>query len=329
MKKIKILATGGTISAHHSNRLDFRNYVSGHYSGEEIIETISEVREMAEIDVEQLSNLSSTLIDAANWIKLRERIHKHLNEEGYDGIMITHGTNTLEETAYFLNLTVHTDKPVVLTGAQRPLSGLSSDAPINLYNAIKVACSDHAKEKGVLVVSNDQINSARDVVKTNTYRLETFQSGEVGCLGFVDPDNTVQFYYEPTRRHTYHSEFSTIEISQLPHVEIVYSYAGAKGTIINSLVDSGDINGIVLAGTGAGRCSYEEEKAMKNANQKGIQGVLSTRCIHGRVVPLEKYDYLNAVTSDNLPPHKARILLMLALLNYQDPLTIQKIFDTY
>ncbi|MBO1911303.1 asparaginase, partial [Microvirga sp. 3-52] len=202
MKKIKILATGGTISAHHANRVDFRNYISGHYSCEDITKEIPEIHDIASIEIEQLANFSSTVITSSHWLQLRKRINQCLNNEGYDGIVITHGTNTLEETAYFLHLTMDTEKPIVLTGAQRPLSGLSSDAHINLLNAVKVASSKDSYGKGVLVALNDQISSARDVAKTNTYRLETFQSGQLGFLGYIDPDNTVQFYRAPTRTHT-------------------------------------------------------------------------------------------------------------------------------
>jgi L-asparaginase len=329
MKKIKILSTGGTISAHHTNRLDYRNYVSGHYTGEEIVHDIPEIHDIADVDIEQISNLSSTLINSSHWLALRARINRYLNEEDFDGIVITHGTNTLEETAFFLHLTMNTDKPIVLTGAQRPFSGLSSDAHINLLNAIKVASSDASYGKGVLVVLNDQISSARDVSKTNTYRLETFQSGEMGYLGYVDPDNTIQYYRTPLRKHTVNSEFATMGLDVLPTVEIVYSYAGANGNIIRLLTESGNVDGIVVAGTGAGRCSDEEEKALAIAREKGIQVVLASRVWNGRVVPIEKYGYLNAPTSDNLPAHKARILLMVALMKYREYADVQQVFDTY
>src|SRR5690625_1317833 len=306
-KKIKILAMGGTISAHHENRLELSNYASGHYSGEEIIDTIPEINDMADISIEQLTNFSSTLITSSHWMQLREKINQALNEENFDGIVITHGTNTLEETAYFMHLTLNTEKPVVLTGAQRPLTAVSSDAHLNLYNAVKVASSDVSYGKGVLVVLNDQINCARDVTKTNTYRLESFHSGELGCLGFVDPDNSVQFYRVPARQHTTESIFSSMNGSELPHVEIVYSYAGAGGNIIRSLTSSGNVDGIIIAGTGAGRCSYEEEKAASEAQEKGIQIVMGSRCEHGRVVHLQKYEHLSAPTADNLRSEERRV----------------------
>ena len=328
-RKIKVFAMGGTISAHHEDRLNLSDYESGYYSGEEIAQAIPEINDIAEVHIEQLTNVSSTLITSNHWLDLRKQINQSLNEEGFDGVVITHGTNTLEETAYFLHLTVNTEKPVILTGAQRPLTALSSDAHLNLYNAVKVASADTAYGKGVLVVLNDQINCARDVTKTNTYQLESFQSGELGCLGFVEPDNTVQFYRSPARKHTTHSVFSTIKDKALPHVEIVYSYAGAGGNIIRSLSSSGDVDGIIIAGTGGGRCSYKEEKAASEAQKKGIQIVMGSRCAHGRVVPLEKYDHLGAPTADNLSPQKARILLMIALSKFQEHTQLQEVFNTY
>src|SRR5690625_1905812 len=269
MKRIKVLATGGTISAHHHNRLNLRNYESGYYSVEEVLKRIPEIEKIATVDIEQMANISSTLINTSHWLSLREKVQKCVNDQQYDGVVITHGTNTVEETAYFLHLTVNSNKPIVLTGAQRPLSALSSDAPLNLLNAIKVAASDAAYEKGVLVLLNDQISSARSVSKMNTYRLETFQSLEQGYLGFIDPDDEVVFYQAPLRKHTYLSSFSTKCFDKLPDVGIVYSYAGANGDIIKHLTKCG-MKGIVVAGTGAGRCSYDEEKAIEEARRAGV-----------------------------------------------------------
>ncbi len=329
VKKIKLIATGGTISAHHPDRTDLSNYTSGVYTGEDFLKEIPELGRVAHIDVEQLANFSSTLITPTHWLQLKKKVNKALIEENYDGVVITHGTNTLEETAYFLHLTVGSAKPVVLVGAQRPFSGLSSDAQMNLIHAIRVASSEKSIGKGVLVVLNDEISCARDVTKTNTYRLETFQSRQLGFLGYVDPDQTVQFYHSPERTHTIHSEFSTLQVEQLPHVEIVYSYAGTDGNLIRWLTKYGDAAGIVVAGTGAGRCSDAEEEALREARKKGIHVVLSSRVGSGRVVPIDHYKDMEAITSDNLLPQKARILLMLSLVKYNDPKQIQQLFDQY
>jgi L-asparaginase len=329
LKRIKLIAMGGTISAHHDSRIDFRNYVSGRYSGSDLIRAIPELQDIAAVDVEEMAGISSTLIDARHWLQLREKAHRYLNEEGYDGLVITHGTNTLEETAYFLHLSVNSNKPIVLTGSQRPPSSLGTDAYINILSAVRVASSGAAVGKGVLVVLNEQINGARDATKTNTYRLETFKSGEIGVLGHVDPDERVVFHRAPERRHTADSEFSRLEIPALPAVEIVYSYAGATGRVIRCLLADGAIDGIVVAGTGAGRCSGEEEAALVEAVAAGMPVVMSSRVGNGRVVPIEAYAHLRGAFADNLAPHKARILLMLALLDDRYRTDLQAAFDLY
>ena len=176
------------------------------------------------------------------------------------GIIFTHGTNTIEETAYFMNLTVRSDKPVVIVGAQRPFSTLSSDGPLNLLNAIRVAADPVSRGKGTLVVLNDEINAARDVTKTNTYRLETFQSRELGILGYADPDKIV-FYRAPTRRHTAQSQFDLTQTGELPKVSILYGYAGDDGDLAKAAVAAG-AKGLVIAGTGAGH-TQNARKALK------------------------------------------------------------------
>lgn len=329
MKKIKLIAMGGTISAHHNDRSDFRNYVSGHYSGADLVRALPELRGLAEVDVDEVAGISSTRIDTGHWLLLRDKAHRYLNDEGYDGLVITHGTNTLEETAYFLHLTVNSSKPIVLTGAQRPFSSLSTDAHANLLAAVRVASADNAAGKGVLVVLNDQINSAREATKTNTYRLETFRSDALGELGQVDPDGRAVFYRAPLRRHTVNSEFARLNMTDLPLVEIVYSYAGARGNIIRFLISEGRAAGIIMAGTGAGRCSGDEEAALIEAEAAGIRVVMSSRAHGGRVVPLKAYAHLQAATADNLSPQKARILLMLALQSGKDHAALQEVFDTY
>ena len=328
MKRIKVIATGGTISAHHDDRIDVRNYVSGHYSGEEIIASLPELRRFAEVDVEQLSNFSSTVIDDRHWVLLKERVTAILEEEGYDGVVITHGTNTLEETAYFLHLTVLSEKPVVVTGAQRPFSGLSTDASMNILNAIQVAASSEASSCGVLVVLNNEIWSARDVSKTSTYRLQTFQSMNTGPLGTIDPDHRVRLLHRPVRKHTAQSMWANETFDALPRVDIVYSYAGADGVMIDALVAAGT-EGIVIAGTGAGRCSPLEEEAIERAVQAGIVVAMSSRVGSGVVVPIDAYAHIPFVTTDTLSPQKARILLKLAVRQTKNVATIQTYFEQY
>lgn len=329
MKQIKVIEMGGTISAAGKNRLDLKDYHSGKFTGEDFLKSIPELLDIADVSFDPFIHISSTEVNSEHWMQLRERIMRYLIEENYDGIVISHGTNTIEETAYFLNLTIPSEKPIVIVGSQRPYTALSSDANLNLYNAVRVAASDEAIGKGVLVVLNDEINSAREVTKTNTYRLETFQSGQLGLLGYVDPDERVVFYREPTRKHTIHSEFSKLDFNKLPEIEIVYSYAGATEFLINSITESGNFSGIVTAGTGAGLISPKELTGLRKAKAAGLSVVRSSRVGNGRVMEVEPYKDDGFISADNLLPQKARILLMLSLLKYDCPKAIQEVFNTY
>ena len=320
---------GGTISAHGKNRLDLKDYTSGRYKGNDFFEAIPELREIAEVEFETFLSVSSTAITASHWIQLREKVTACLLEEDFDGVVITHGTNTLEETAYFLHLTIPTSKPIVFVGAQRPFTALSSDAQLNLVQAVRVAANDASYGKGVLVVLNDEISSAREVTKTNTYRLETFQSGQLGFLGFIDPDQEVHFYRKPTKKHTIHSTFATTSFSQLPNVEIIYSYAGSTGNVIEHIIQTKKYAGIVVAGTGAGLVSPSEIQALKEATQAGLFVVRSSRVGNGRVVPIDLYKQYSFISGDNLLPQKARILLMLSLVKYKHFEDIQQVFHTH
>lgn len=329
MKHIHIIEMGGTISAQGLNRLDLKDYTSGIFQRDHFIDQIPELKEIASLSFTTFSNISSTKITAQHWIELRQIIIDTLAKEDVDGFVISHGTSTLEETAYFLHLTVPTDKPIVFVGAQRPFTALSSDAPLNLLHAIRVAASDDAIGKGVLVVLHDEISSAREVTKHSTYRLDTFQSNKHGFLGVVDTDYTVQMYRQPLRKHTIHSEFADLDITKLPNVEIVYSYAGASNIVIDAIVNHGDFAGIVAAGTGAGLVSPAELAALQAATERGLFVVRSSRVGSGRVVPIKPYEPYNFISGDDLLPQKARILLMLCLLKYEDVHHIQRIFDTY
>lgn len=329
MKRICIIATGGTISAHHDDRTDFRNYRSGHYSGKDFVAELPELKSIAEVEVLQLSNFSSTRVGDSHWALLHRTVTELLAQPEIDGIVITHGTNTLEETAYLLNLTLQSDKPVVLTGAQRPFSALGSDAQVNLLDALQVAASESAIGAGVLVVLNNIIASAREVTKGNTYRLHSFQMYEPAMLGTVDPDRNVELYHRPARRYCTSSALATERLPDaLPIVDIIYSYAGATGEMIEALVNKG-AQGIVIAGTGAGRVSPAEEVALRQAVEKGVTLAMSSRVGSGRVVPIECYDDLPMVTADNLPPQKARILLKLGLAQGASREELQRLFDTH
>ena len=329
MKKIRVIEMGGTISAKGTDRLDLKDYTSGIYTGDDFSEQIPEINDIADVTFDSFLSISSTEINASHWVQLRNKVIETFENEAYDGIVISHGTNTLEESAYFLHLTVPNDKPIIFVGAQRPFTALSTDAHYNLLQAIRVAASHEAIGKGVLVVLNDEISSAREVTKTNTYRLEAFQSGQFGYLGFVDPDKKIHFYREPTRKHTIHSEFSEMEIKQLPDVEIIYSYAGATGHLIDYIIESGAYKGIVTAGTGAGLVSPSEKAALEKARQHGIHIVRSSRVGNGRVMGIKGYEADHFIHGDNLLPQKARILLMVSLLKYGATTDLERIFNSY
>jgi L-asparaginase len=241
---------------------------------------------------------------------------------------MTHGTATLEETAYFLHLTVKSPKPVVITGAMRPASALGTDADLNLLDAIRVAACPDAEGRGVLTVLNNEIQSARDVSKSNTFRVETFRPNELGFLGYADSDGEVEFYRTPTRKHTTETPFNVDGVQALPRVDIVYSYADADGLLVDAVRQKGS-DGLVLAGFGAGLSPPAVWEAGAQAVQDGIPVVIATRSTAGRVVMTPLMEELGFIVCDNLLPQKARILLKLALTVTRDRREIQRMFHEY
>ncbi len=327
-----VLSTGGTISGRGASSTSLTEYKAGAFLGEELISAVPEIKQYARVKVEQITNIGSPDITLDNWIMLANRIHGIFAEDPkVAGIVITHGTNTLEETAYFLNLTVKHNRPVVLVGAQRPATAISADGPLNLLNAIRTASSPEARGKGVLIVMNDEINGARDATKTNTYRVETFRAPELGYLGYVDADK-VSFYRASTKRHTVDSEFDVARIKELPNVDIVYSYVQPNAAVIQALIASG-VKGIVFAGTGAGFLSIFEKAALKAVLSSPAVSrpvlVRSSRTGNGRVVARNEYDSMGMIPADTLNPQKARILLMLALTKTKDLDEIKRMFEEY
>jgi L-asparaginase len=327
-----VLSTGGTISGKGATSTSLAEYSSGALLGEELVNAVPEIRLFANVKVEQITNVSSADISIANWITIANRINEiFAKDPNVAGIVITHGTNTMEETAYFLNLTVKNDRPVVLTGSMRPSTAISADGPLNLLNAIRTASSSEARGKGVLILMNDEIHGARDVTKTNTYRVETFRSPELGYLGYADADK-ITFYRTSTKRHTVNSEFDVSSLKDLPKVEIVYSYVQPSPVLIQALVASG-VKGIVLAGTGAGLISSFEKAALKSALSSAPDSrpvfVRSNRTGNGRVIARDEYDAMGMIPADNLNPQKARILLMLALTKTRNLEEIKRMFASY
>jgi L-asparaginase len=266
------------------------------------------------------------------WKRLADRINAiFADDPAVAGVVVTHGTSTLEDTAYFLHLTVRHDRPVVLVGSQRPATAISADGPLNLMNAVRTAAAPEARGKGVLVVMNEEINGARDVTKSNTYRVETFRSGELGFLGYVDEDK-VSFYKASTKRHTWNSEFDVAGVTQFPRVEIVYSYAAASAAPLHALVREG-VDGIIFAAPGAGSLSEAERSAIEAivSSSSPAKPVMmrSTRTGNGRVIGRKKFDALGMIATDNLSPQKSRILLMLALTKTRDAGEIARMFSEY
>jgi L-asparaginase len=329
---VVVLSTGGTIAGRGGSSTALSEYKAGSIKGAELVEAVPEIKQFAEVRVEQVANIGSTNMNTSIWLKLVARINEiFATEPKVAGVVITHGTNTLEETAYFLNLTVKHDRPVVLVGAQRPATAISADGPLNLLNAIRTAGAQESRGKGVLVVMNDEINGARDVTKSNTYRAEAFRSGELGFLGYVDADK-VAFYRASTKRHTAASEFDVSGLASLPKVEILYAYAEPSTAFIKAIADAG-VQGIVFAGTGAGGLSEGERAALKTLAASGPAArpilVRSNRTGNGRVISRKDYDAEGFVAGDNLNPQKARILLMLALTKTRDITEIRRMFLEY
>jgi L-asparaginase len=241
---------------------------------------------------------------------------------------MTHGTATLEETAYFLHLTVKSDKPMVITGAMRPPTALSTDADINLLDAVRIAASPHAGGMGVLTVLNNEIHSARDVVKTSTFRVQTFRPNDLGFLGYADSEGEVLFYRAPTRKHTTRTEFDVSGRDSLPRVDIVYAYAGSDGMLIDAVRRNGS-DGLVVAGFGGGTYPPVFIEAAAQAVKDGIPVVLASRSTTGRVIMTPQKQDAGFIVSDNLLPQKARILLMLGLSVTKDRDELQRMFRDY
>jgi len=315
---VKVVATGGTIA----------NTPSGRLHAGEVAEAIPALKKVARLEVEEVFRVGSSAITLENWLRLARRINEILLEPEVKGVVVTHGSNTVEETGYFLSLTVKSDKPVVLTAAQRQFTTLSSDSPKNFLQAVRVAASDEARGKGALIVTNDVINAARDVSKNISYRMETYSSRDLGALGFVDEDQ-ITFYRAPVKQHTKATPFDVRRLEKLPRVDIIYTYAGADGTLIDAAVTHGHAEGLVIAGFPTGSGSPAMDEAVKRVAAKGIPVVMTNRGGMGRVTDTRAKEARPLIWGDNLTPQKARILLMLALTTTKDPGEIQRIFQMY
>jgi len=329
MRRVAIYLTGGTIDSLGRDRLDLAWYFEAdqRLSADDFLARIPEIHQVASITHVPFRRVPSHALLDPDWLDLARSIQATFHRDDADGIVITHGTNTLEETAYFLHLVLKTDRPVVVVGAMRPASAMSTDADLNLLNAVRVAADPASVGRGVLVVLNDTIHSARDVTKTATLRVETFQARDLGPLGYADSDGKVVYYHRPERLHTLATDFDVRALEKLPRVDVVVSYVGADATPIDALVGAG-ARGLVSAATGGGRPTPAEDAALDRAVAAGVVVCQSSRTGSGRVVRSPSLAARGIVAADNLTPWKARVLLALALTRTSDPNAIQRYFDT-
>jgi L-asparaginase len=329
--RVYLIGTGGSISCIGESRTDLidYNYADKHLSIEEMLARIPEVNERAEIRAEQFSNVYGGDVTPPQWLTLARRINSIFREDPQAaGVVVTHGTSTLEETAYFLNLTVKTERPVVVTGAMRPPTALSTDADMNLYDAIRVAASEEACGKGVLVVLGNHILAARDAVKTSTSRLETFKCNELGVLGYADSDGEVVFYRMPVHLHTTRSEFDPEHIEAPVRVDLAFAYSGADGVAVDALVSAG-AKGIVGVGLGSGSAPRAFLQALERARAQGVTVVVASQSFNGRVMARRAFTARGFAVGDNLAAKKVRILLMLALTRPRSREEIQRMLLAY
>jgi L-asparaginase len=346
--RVRLVATGGTISNRNGGRL----------TAEELVKSMPGIERYAQPEFEQFANLASSELTLDQWIALSKRLNELFKSDpGLAGLVVTSGTDTLEELAYFLDLTVRSEKPVVVVGSMRNPSTLGYEGAANLLEGFRVAATPAARNKGVLVVLNDEINAAREATKTDALRLETFQTRGYGVLGVVDADRVV-FYRDVVKRHTAKSEFDIGAVTKLPRVDVIWVYQGADGDLIKAAVDAG-AQGIVIAGAGAGATSGTQSAGITYALQKGAVVVSTTRTGSGRIAPqrgggrggppagstpsgaapaanpnnpnagLTPEERGRRVAGEDLAPVKARLLLMMALTKTKDGAEIQRMFSEY
>lgn len=328
LPNVKILATGGTIAGTASSSTQMTGYSASEIGIQVLMYAVPQMKDYANVSGEQIFKIGSQNMNNELWLTLANRINELFARSDVDGIVITHGTDTLEETAYFLNLVVKSSKPVVLVGAMRPATAISADGPINLLNAVRLAASESAYGKGVMIAMNDEINGARDVTKTNTTHVSTFKAPELGYLGYINDGKPV-FYRESTRKHTIRTEFSLAGLSKLPDVKIIYGHAGDDRILIDAATSAG-AKGIIYAGMGNGSISLAAEAGLVDAQKKGVVIIRSSRVGNGTVTnSIPRWDEEHFLKSDSLNPQKARILLMLSLTKTSELADIQRMFDEY
>lgn len=326
---IIIFATGGTIAGTATSQTS-TTYQSGKLSVKELISSVKGLTNLATIKYKQIFNKDSNDLNQSDWLILSSEVMKAANDPAINAIVITHGTDTLEETAYFLELVTKTNKPIILVGSMRPATSMSADGPLNLYNAVAVAANHEAAKRGVLVVMNEQIFDARSVQKTNTTSIQAFQAPNSGPVGYVFMGN-VRFNSKNLRTNSKKTIFNVTNVCNLPDVAIIYEYAGINAEMLNHILNTKNLKGIVIAGTGDGNIPNHVKPFIEKARNMGIIIVRSSRAGSGEV----SYDCNNLdstyglIAGNNLNPAKARILLMLSLMNSNKINEIQKNFYTH
>ena len=326
--KVVILATGGTIAGAATSQTS-AGYQSGAVAVDQLIAAVPQLKDIADVSGEQIASIGSQDMNDEVWLKLAKRVNELLAKPDVAGIAITHGTDTMEETSYFLDLVVNSDKPVVLTGSMRPSTAMSADGPLNIYNAVAIAADPNAKGRGVMVTLDDDIHSGHDIVKQHTTDVGTMGSGEMGLLG-ATLFGKQTWFRSSANVNTKRSEFRIEGVNALPRVDIIYAHANMSPDIISSAVANG-AKGLVIAGVGDGNMTAPAVEAVKGAIAKGVIVVRSSRTNGGiirRNIELDD-DKLGTVASIELIPTKARVLLQLALLKTKDAKTIQGYFDRY
>jgi L-asparaginase len=328
LPNLTIIATGGTIAGSGDSSVK-TNYTAGVVTVDKLIAAVPQIMELATIKGVQISSIGSQEMNDAVWLKLAKKINSLLASDKCDGIVVTHGTDTMEETAYFLNLVVKSDKPVVLVGSMRPGSAMSADGPMNLYNAVAIAINPISKGRGVMVSMNDLILGADDVTKTNTTNVSTFQCPNFGPLGYMH-NGQPTFRRATTAKNTTNSVFDVTNLNELPQVDIIYGYSNANAVVVDAFVKDG-AKGLIHAGVGNGNLYPTVMDALVSAQKDGVQVVRSSRVFSGSTTLDAEVDddKFNFVASLYKNPQKSRILLMLALTKTKDYQEIQKMFYEY
>ena len=325
---VVVLATGGTIAGAAATDVQ-AGYTSGKVGVEQLLDAVPQTKKLANLRGEQISNIGSQDMNDTVWVKLGTRVNELLARPDVSGVVITHGTDTIEETAYFLNLVVRSKKPVVLTASMRPSTALSADGPLNFYNAVAVAADRQAAGRGVLVVVNDWIHGASSLTKTNTTAVQTFLSPLSGLIGTV-AYGKAEFYRGPVGKHTVQSDFQVSRNTVLPRVDIIMAYENMDGALIDAAVAAG-AKGLVIAGVGNGNMTKTALETLTRHAKNGVVCVRSSRVATGEVgrsveVDDDKYGFVASLAHN---PQKARVLLRLALAQTSDVGTIQRYFDEY